>query len=296
MIWDKKKLIVVGGIFLLLILILISIPKKTKTTTQVSSDNKDFDTKGEPTNTPTPTLKPTATPTLKPTATPMPTATPEPTMIPTITPTPTNVPVVILIPTKKPTKKPTATPTIDTNIYATGVVLTETEITLTINESRQIKARVEPNETTNQSIYWSSSDGNIATVTNDGWIIGKSLGVTTITAKTSNNKTTIVKVNVINRTPTVIVTATPTPVDYPTRIDLSLSRLILKVGEAKQLYVKYQPMNIRNKTVTWSTSDSNIVTVSNTGLVTGKKLGTATITVKTANNLSQTATVVVSAN
>lgn len=281
MVWDKKKLMIVGGIFLLLILILVSIPKK-KTETQVVTNTKDFDVKGEPTNTPTPA------PTKKPTAAPIPTNT----LIPTIEPTPTTVPVVILIPTNIPTKRPKATPTIDTNIYATGVVVSETEITLKINESRQIKTKVEPDNTTDKTIYWSSSNGNIATVTNDGWITGRNIGEVTIMAKTSNNKTTFVKVKIVNTTPTV--TATPTPVDYPTRIDLSLARLILKVNETKQLYVKYQPINIRNKTVTWSTSDSSIVTVSTTGLVTGKKLGTATITVKTANNLSRTATVVVS--
>ena len=277
--FSKKNLIIIGIAILLLVLTVVLTSggsKKTKTVaTTIPVNNRDFDTKEEPptpTLTPTPTLKPTLTPTPKPTATPIPTNTPVPTATPTLKPT--------------PIKRPTPTP--DLNVYATGIVLDATEITLQVDESYQIGYRIEPNETTDQTVYWSSSNGDIATATSDGWIVGISKGETMITARTSNNKTATIKVVVEQIIPT------PTAVLYPSRIDLSLSRLILKVGETKQLYVKYQPENIEDKTVTWSTNDSSIITVSGTGLVKGIKLGTATIEVESVNNLKGTAIVVVS--
>lgn len=288
--FTKKKLIIIGVALLLLIIAVVltsNRTKKTNTTAINSVKNKDFDTKEEvtPTLIPIPTIKPTLVPTLKPTLIPTPTKIPTPTRIPTRKPT--------LTPTRVPTKIPTPTP--DNNVYATGVVLSLTELSLKINESHQINYRVEPNETTNKTVYWSSSNEGVALVTSDGWIIGKNTGEATITARTSNNKGTSVHVKVNLPTPTLTPTLTPTPIliSYPTKIDLSLIRLILKINETKQLYVKYQPENVADKTVTWSTSDNTVITVNNTGLVTAKKAGTATVTVVTENNLIKTATVVV---
>jgi len=285
--FSKKNLIIVGIAILLLVLTIAltsSKSKKTNTAETTVVNDKDFDTKTEeptPTLTPTPTKKPTLTPTLKPTS----------------TPAPTNTPVPTATPTKKPTPKKRPTPTPDTNIYATGIVLGISQLDLDVDESYQVDYRIEPNETTNQTVYWSSSNGDIALVTSDGWIVGKSVGETTITAKTSNGKTTSIKVRVGWVAPTVVVPSpTPTAAPYPTRIDLSLARLILKVGEVKNLYVKYQPENIINRTVTWTTSDSSVITVSSSGVVTGIKSGTATIKVVSANNLSGIATVIVSVN
>jgi len=280
--FSKKNLIIIGIAILLLILTVVLTSggsKKTNTIATTPVNNKDFDTKAEeptPTLTPTPTLKPTLVPTLK----------------PTLTPIPTNTPIPTAIPTKKPTPTRRPNPTPDTNIYATGIVLDITELTLMVDESYQVGYRVEPNDTTDQTVFWSSDNGGIALVTSDGWIVGKSVGEVIVIAKTSNGKTASVRVKVGQTEP--VATATPTAVPYPTRIDLSLARLILKVGESKNLYVKYQPENIINKTVTWTTSDSSILTVSNSGVVKGIKLGTATIKVVSANNLSGTAIVVVS--
>ncbi len=290
--FSKKNLIIIGTAILLLILTVVLTSggsKKTNTVATIPVNDKDFDTKREeptPTLTPTPTLKPTLVPTLKPTS----------------TPTPTNTPIPTAIPTKKPTPTKRPTPTPDTNIYATGIVLSTTELSLDVDESYQVDYRIEPNDTTDQTVYWSTSNGDIALVTSDGWIVGKNIGEAIVTARTANGKATDIRVRVGQTIPTltptaiVIATATPTAVPYPTRIDLSLARLILKVGEVKHLYVKYQPENITNKTVVWTTSNSGVLTVNNSGVVTGIKLGTATIKVVSANNLSGTATVVVSPN
>lgn len=57
------------------------------------------------------------------------------------------------------------------------------------------------------------------------------------------------------------------------------SSITLSVGGTKQLNVVFTPFNSNKKTVLWSSSDSEVASVSDNGLVTAKKKGNATITV-----------------
>ena len=94
-----------------------------------------------------------------------------------------------------------------------------------------------------------------------------------------------------------IVTGTPTPTD-PTSIILSPTSAEIKAGGTKQLSVSYVPSNAnQNKDVTWTSNNTNVATVSSTGLVSVKSTATdgqtATITAKLTNIQSITATCIV---
>lgn len=78
----------------------------------------------------------------------------------------------------------------------------------------------------------------------------------------------------------------------PTGITLDKNELTIKVGKTATLTPTIEPADATNKNVTWSSSDETVATVSD-GVVTGVKAGTATITAKTANGLTVTATVTV---
>lgn len=73
---------------------------------------------------------------------------------------------------------------------------------------------------------------------------------------------------------------TTTPADVKvSRITLSASTgLTLTKGQTQKLTATVVPANATNKAVTWKTSDKNVATVSENGLVTAKSAGTATIT------------------
>lgn len=91
-----------------------------------------------------------------------------------------------------------------------------------------------------------------------------------------------------------IVTGTPTPTN-PTSILLSPTSVEVAPGGTKQLSVSYVPSNAnQNKEVTWTSSNTNVATVSSDGLVSVKSTASAgqgaTITARLTNLTSITAT------
>jgi len=86
--------------------------------------------------------------------------------------------------------------------------------------------------------------------------------------------------------------ATNIPVDD---VSVAPTSITLEVGNTKQLEAIVTPTNATNKTVTWSSDKTDIATISETGLITAKSAGTATITV-TSNDGAFTAQTLVTIN
>lgn len=87
---------------------------------------------------------------------------------------------------------------------------------------------------------------------------------------------------------------TPTPGNQNvevTNISLNKNSLGLIIGNSDTLTANITPSNATNKSVTWSSSNSSIISVDNSGKVTAKAIGSATITAKTANGKEASATV-----
>ncbi|HET7251990.1 MAG TPA: Ig-like domain-containing protein [Gemmatimonadales bacterium] len=135
---------------------------------------------------------------------------------------------------------------------------------------------------TGRPVRWSSSASAIATVTAAGIVTGVAPGQTTITAQIeSQTARATVSVALI---PVATVTLAPTT-------------LTLAVGRSSQITVTLRDARggtIRDRDVTWSTSDPSIAGVSPTGLVTATRAGSATITAS-AENARATVTVTVPA-
>lgn len=75
-----------------------------------------------------------------------------------------------------------------------------------------------------------------------------------------------------------------------TSISLSSSSISLVEGEAMQLTATVLPSSATNKTVTWSSSASDVVTVNADGMLTAKAKGTATVTCSASDGSGVTAT------
>lgn len=93
------------------------------------------------------------------------------------------------------------TPTGDTTIVftfiaVTGISLDKSSVILAINEEYTLTATVIPNDATDKTVTWTSSDENIATVT-DGKVTAVGTGNVTITAK-AGNMTTVCRIIIMS--------------------------------------------------------------------------------------------------
>ena len=86
-----------------------------------------------------------------------------------------------------------------------------------------------------------------------------------------------------------VMTIDMNPVVTPTGVTVTPSTLSLEAGKTSQLTATVSPTNATDKTVTWSSSNTNVAMVSTGGLVIAKAVGTATITA-TTNTGGKTAT------
>lgn len=78
-----------------------------------------------------------------------------------------------------------------------------------------------------------------------------------------------------------------------TSVTLNKSALSLEVGKTGKLSATVLPNSATNKSVTWSSNNEAVATVSANGTVTAHKAGTAVITARTANGKSASCTVTV---
>ena len=175
----------------------------------------------------------------------------------------------------------------DDPIAVEGITLDKTTATVEEGATVTLTATVTPGNATDKTVTWSTSNEAIATVSG-GVVTGVKAGEVTITAKAGDKSATC----------TVTVTAkqsTEDP-DDPIAVEgitLDKTTATVEEGATVTLTATVTPDNATDKTVTWSTSNEAIATVSG-GVVTGVKAGEVTITAK-AGDKSATCTVTVTA-
>ncbi|MBR0300811.1 MAG: Ig-like domain-containing protein [Bacteroidales bacterium] len=153
-------------------------------------------------------------------------------------------------------------------VAATGVFISSTSLALDYGEEASLTAIVLPASATNRNVIWSSSDPSIVSVTQEGALTAVGIGTATVTVTTEDG----------GYTGSCSVTVTGISVE-----SVSLDHTILTIAKdaTAQLTATVLPENASNPAVTWSSSDETIATVSEDGIVTGIKAGSATITVTT---------------
>ena len=155
------------------------------------------------------------------------------------------------------------------------------EASITEKTSLHLSANITPEDVTDPTVTWASSDESVATVDEEGMVSALQPGAVTITAST---------VNGLTATSTVKVVAAAIPVKT---ITLTRTKVDIELGRSITLRPNISPANATDKSVTWTSSDEKVATVSSTGVVNTQTLGTATITVTTTNGLSATCAVTV---
>ena len=152
----------------------------------------------------------------------------------------------------------------------TGITLDKNKVVLDMSGTKTTKlnATIQPsNANRNTGITWNSSNTGVAIVDQSGNVTAKANGTTTITATTQNGYTAQCSVTVITSI---------------TSLAVSPTSKTLNIGETVQLTGTVTPTST-TEGVQWASSNTNVATVSSSGLVTAKSAGTATITFKNSS-------------
>ena len=171
----------------------------------------------------------------------------------------------------------TASCTVTVKAMATSVTLNKTSITLGVGETFDFNSSI-PSGTAAYYRYFYTNNSAIATIEKSGGLMkAVAPGSTTIYVKLNNGKT---------------ATCTVTVKAMATSVTLNAKSLNLETGNTYTLKATI-PSGTAAYYKTFSSSNTNVATVSSSGVVTAKNAGTAKITVKLNNGASATCTVYV---
>ncbi len=151
----------------------------------------------------------------------------------------------------------------------TGIKLDKATVTINVGKYTTITPTVYPTDATVKTVYWTSSNYDVATVDTAGKVTAKAPGYAVITAKTKDGSYTA-------KTEVLVIQ----PV---TGVTLNKTSAYLNLNATMTLVPTISPADASIKSVTWSSSNPSVATVSSSGVVTGLKKGTVTITCKTTN-------------
>lgn len=155
-----------------------------------------------------------------------------------------------------------------TDVSVTAISVSPESFDLEKGITQQLIANLTPENSTNQSLTWSSSDEAVATVTQEGLVTAISEGTSDITVKSVDggfegvSRVSVVEANIV-----------------VTGISISEENASIKVGESLVLSSAVLPGDASNQNRSWTSSDEAIATVNQDGTVTAITEGSVQITV-----------------
>ncbi|MGN0812896.1 MAG: Ig-like domain-containing protein [Candidatus Coproplasma sp.] len=150
-------------------------------------------------------------------------------------------------------------------VAVTGVTLNTNTLSLGIGSNATLLATVAPTNATNKAVTWSSSDATVATVV-DG----------VVTALKASDTTVTITVKTVDGEFTATCSVTVSATVAVEKVTISGTTSEIAVGGTTTLTATVTPTTANDKTVTWSSSNESVATVSG-GTVTGVSAGTVTI-------------------
>lgn len=165
-----------------------------------------------------------------------------------------------------------ATPTPTPVPQVKSIRLSKTKATLYLGKKLTLTAKALPTNAVKRDIKWVSGDTKIVKVSSTGVVTPVTTGTVKVWAKTANGTKAFCTVTVVRP-----------PVQS---IKLSKSQGTLKVGKKATLTATVSPSYAANKTVTWTSSNSKVATVSKNGVVIAVARGECVITASTKNGVS----------
>lgn len=165
---------------------------------------------------------------------------------------------------------------INVKMPPTSVTISQTSLSMGFGETYTLSATAQPEGLVDRpAIRWSSNNEAVATVDRQGNVTAVGEGVTQIIAKTYNNVETCCVVSVA---------------DYNAPFVFQRHSINLTVGGCDTITAD---IDLNGRGLTWTSTDTSVVTVDSSGVVRGKAAGYAAVTAKTANGYSDTCMVYV---
>lgn len=178
---------------------------------------------------------------------------------------------VITVTTENGGYKDTCTVTVKKVTPVKAVKLNKTSVKLADGKTYQLKATISPEKASIKDLKWSSSDSKVVKVSSSGKLTAVNPGSAVITVKSKQGGKTAkctVKVTTVKAK----------------SIELNKTSVKLGKGSSYQLKATVLPSNATSKSVKWSSSNPEAVSVSSKGLIKAlKSNSSAVITCKTAD-------------
>lgn len=171
-----------------------------------------------------------------------------------------------------------ATLTVRAHQPPTSIQVREEQVLIAAGERATLHSTVLPSTASDKTVTYLSTDTSVATVSETGTITGKRLGTCEI---------------IISSTlcPDVKAYVPVTVIQKVTKVVANPTTLSIYMGDRFQLGWEVLPEDASDKTVSFLPGDSGVVSVSDTGLVTGLKRGSATIRIRTEDGSQKYANV-----
>ena len=150
-------------------------------------------------------------------------------------------------------------------IPADSLTLDQTSLSIGTGDTVHLTAQFSPADATNKNLRWESSDRGVAVV-EDGNVTAVGSGNATITARSETGLTASCEVSVVSKV---------------TGVTLNESQLYLMVGDTDHLVAKVSPSDATEQGIVWTSGDSSVVTVNDTGEITAVAEGSTYITAET---------------
>ena len=174
----------------------------------------------------------------------------------------------------------------DADKKVTSITISQTEATLKPNDTMQLEATVYPTDAANKKILWTSSNEDIAIVTDEGFVLAITEGEADIIAEASDGTG-------IKAMCHLTVENEKKPVVPIVEIKFEESPVTIVLGESKKLNVLFNPVNASNKTLQWKSVNSDVASVDKDGNVLGVSAGKSIIQAKTTDGSNLTINCVV---
>ena len=163
-------------------------------------------------------------------------------------------------------------------IEVESVVLSETELSIRIDATASLQATVLPDNATDKTVVWTSSNQYVVSVDSYGNITPHAVGTTEITATCGDVSATCV------------VTVEPIPAESLT---LDITERSAMPGESFKLTAIVLPEDATDPGLVWESSNTNVAKVDNVGYVTVMGNGVCMIRVRTTDGSNLSAECVV---